>query len=114
MGFGEGGFRMDFSLEMSTAEFPQKGLGDIFGLLSGVFYGASMFFNGYRKDADTTARGVWNFIFAAVGAGTLTLVMNFLGTSGITAPTAANMKFHTPRDVVSASLRYPLKNMLAP
>ena len=89
MGFGEGGFRMDFSLEMSTAEFPQKGLGDIFGLLSGVFYGASMFFNGYRKDADTTARGVWNFVFAAVGAGTLTLVMNFLGTSGITAPTWA-------------------------
>ena len=89
MGFDEGGFRMDFSLEMSTAEFPQKGLGDIFGLLSGVFYGASMFFNGYRKDADTTARGVWNFVFAAVGAGTLTLVMNFLGTSGITAPTWA-------------------------
>ena len=34
-----------------------RGVGDAFGLLSGLFYGLSMFFNGYRKDADTTARG---------------------------------------------------------
>ena len=84
VGFGAGGFRVDLNFETSTPEFPQKGVGDIFGLLSGVFYGASMFFNGYRKDADTTARGVWNFIFVTLGAGSMTLVMNFLGTSGIT------------------------------
>ena len=71
LGFGVGGqfFGLDFSLETSTPEFPQKGIGDAFGLLSGLFYGLSMFFNGYRKDADTTARGVWNFIFAVLGAG---------------------------------------------
>ena len=58
LGFGVGGqfFGLDFSLETSTPEFPQKGVGDAFGLLSGLFYGLSMFFNGYRKDADTTAR----------------------------------------------------------
>ena len=66
IGFTENGFEVSFSLEMSTPEYPQKGIGDIFGLLSGVFYGSSMFFNGYRKDADTTARGVWNFLAAAL------------------------------------------------
>lgn len=89
IGFGEGGFVVDFSFVPSTPEFPQKGVGDIFGLLSGVFYGASMFFNGYRKDADTAARGIWNFIFATVGAGGLCLALNFLGTSGIAAQTWA-------------------------
>ena len=89
VGFGANGFRVDLNFEVSTPEFPQKGVGDMFGLLSGVFYGASMFFNGYRKDADTTARGVWNFIFAALGAGSLTLIMNFMGTSGLAASTWA-------------------------
>lgn len=78
-----GGFGVSFSLETSTPEFPQKGIGDIFGLLSGVFYGSSMFFNGYRKDADTTARGVWNFLAAALAALVITLAMNFMGESGI-------------------------------
>ena len=57
LGFGVGGqaFGLDFNLVPSTPEFPQKGVGDAFGLASGVFYGLSMFFNGYRKDADTTA-----------------------------------------------------------
>lgn len=86
MGFTENGFEISFSLEMSTPEYPQKGIGDIFGLLSGVFYGSSMFFNGYRKDADTTARGVWNFLAAALAALLVTLVMNFLGTSGVVPP----------------------------
>ena len=45
-----------------------------------VFYGLSMFFNGYRKDADTTARGVWNFIFAVLGAGLITIILNSLGS----------------------------------
>ena len=91
LGFGVGGqtFGIDFNLAPSTPEFPQKMVGDIFGLLSGVFYGASMFFNGYRKDADTTARGVYNFIFAVIGAGTVAILMNVAGvatgqTNGIT------------------------------
>ncbi len=82
LGFGVGGqfFGLDFNLETSTPEFPQKGVGDAFGLLSGLFYGLSMFFNGYRKDADTTARGVWNFIFAVLGAGLITIILNSLGS----------------------------------
>ena len=81
LGFGVGGnvFGLDFNLAPSTPEFPQKMVGDIFGLLSGVFYGASMFFNGYRKDADTTARGVYNFIFAVIGAGVIVILMNVVG-----------------------------------
>ena len=80
MGFNESGFFVDFNLVPSTPEFPQKGLGDAFGLASGFFYGASMFFNGYRKDADTTARGVWNFLFAVIGAGAITIVLNSMGS----------------------------------
>ena len=36
--------------------------------------------SGYRKDADTTARGVWNFIFAVLGAGLITIILNSLGS----------------------------------
>ena len=51
LGFGVGGqfFGLDFSLETSTPEFPQKGVGDAFGLLSGLFYGLSMFYHGSRR-----------------------------------------------------------------
>lgn len=81
LGFGVGGnfFGLDFNLAASTPEFPQKIVGDIFGLLSGVFYGSSMFFNGYRKDADTTARGVYNFIFAVIGSASIAILMNIAG-----------------------------------
>lgn len=81
LGFDVGGqaFGFDFNLATSTPEFPMKGVGDIFGFLSGLFYGASMFFNGYRKDADTTARGVWNFIFATIGAVVIVILMNVYG-----------------------------------
>ena len=81
LGFGVGGnfFGLDFNLAPSTPEFPQKMVGDIFGLLSGVFYGSSMFFNGYRKDADTTARGVYNFIFAVIGSAAIAIMMNVVG-----------------------------------
>ncbi len=81
LGFGVGGqaFGLDFNLAPATEEFPQKIVGDAFGLASGFFYGASMFFNGYRKDADTIARGVWNFIFAVLGAVIVVLAMNIYG-----------------------------------
>lgn len=81
LGFGVGGqaFGLDFSLVPSTPEFPQKGVGDAFGIASGFFYGSSMFFNGYRKDADTTARGVWNFIFATLGSLIVLIAMNIVG-----------------------------------
>ena len=93
MGFNESGFFVDFNLVPSTPEFPQKGLGDAFGLASGFFYGASMFFHGYRKDADTTARGVWNFIFAVLGAGVITVVLNSLGANPGMENWALNIHF---------------------
>ena len=93
MGFNESGFFVDFNLVPSTPEFPEKGLGDAFGLASGFFYGASMFFNGYRKDADTTARGVWNFIFAVLGAGVITVVLNSLGANPGMENWALNIHF---------------------
>ena len=93
MGFNESGFFVDFNLVPSTPEFPQKGLGDAFGLASGFFYGASMFFNGYRKDADTTARGVWNFIFAVPAAGVITGVLNSLGANPGMENWALNIHF---------------------
>ncbi len=93
MGFNESGFFVDFNLVPSTPEFPSKGLGDAFGLASGFFYGASMFFNGYRKDADTTARGVWNFIFAVLGAGVITVVLNSLGANPGMENWALNIHF---------------------
>ena len=97
LGFGVGGqaFGFDFNLVPATPEFPQKGLGDAFGLASGFFYGASMFFNGYRKDADTTARGVWNFIFAVLGAGIITIVLNSLGANPGMENWALNVHFTT-------------------
>ena len=97
LGFGVGGsaFGFDFNLAPSTAEFPMKGIGDAFGLASGVFYGASMFFNGYRKDADTTARGVWNFIFAVLGAGVITIILNSLGATPGMENWALNVHFTT-------------------
>ncbi|WP_250504891.1 DMT family transporter [Bowdeniella massiliensis] len=48
--------------------FPNKVIGDIFGLGSGVFYGLALFFYRYRGDIDSEVRGFWNFIFGAIGA----------------------------------------------
>ena len=105
MGFGVGGnaFGLDFNLQTSTPEFPMKGVGDIFGLLSGVFYGSSMFFNGYRKDADTTARGVWNFIFATIGAVVIVILMNVYGISAGAENWVTSVEF-TPFNWVGAVL----------
>ena len=113
IGFTENGFQVSFSLEMSTPEYPQKGIGDIFGLLSGVFYGSSMFFNGYRKDADTTARGVWNFLAAALAALSVTLIMNFLGTSGVVPSNWALNVHLTPFNWVGAFLLFIFSGAVA-
>ncbi|MCL3777371.1 MULTISPECIES: DMT family transporter [unclassified Actinomyces] len=71
------GGRLHFGLDLSTssAEYPQKPLGDLFGLLSGVFYGMALFFNGYRKDVDSIVRGTWNFLWAAVATLCMSLVL---------------------------------------
>lgn len=105
LGFGVGGqaFGFDFNLATSTPEFPMKGVGDIFGFLSGLFYGASMFFNGYRKDADTTARGVWNFIFATIGAVVIVILMNVYGMAAGAENWITSVQF-TPFNWVGAFL----------
>ena len=56
--FKNGSLTFGLDLSTSSPEFPQKKLGDLLGLLSGVFYG-------YRKDVDSVVRGVWNFFWAA-------------------------------------------------
>ena len=66
-----------FGLDLSTAsaEYPQKTLGDLLGLLSGVFYGLALFFYGYRKDMDSIVRGTWNFIWAAIATLAMSLIL---------------------------------------
>lgn len=113
MGFTENGFEVSFSLEMSTPDYPQKGIGDIFGLLSGVFYGSSMFFNLYRKDADTTCRGVWNFLAAALAALVIMLTMDFLGRSGM-VPSNWALNLHlTPFNLIGAVLLWIFSGAVA-
>lgn len=112
-GFFDDGFRINFSLEMSTPEYPQKGIGDIFGLLSGVFYGSSMFFNLYRKDADTTARGVWNFLAATIAALVITLTMNYMGETGV-VPESWALNIHlTPFNWIGAVLLWIFSGAVA-
>ncbi|MDO4606955.1 MAG: DMT family transporter [Bowdeniella nasicola] len=71
----EGGWTFGVDLSASTPEFPQKALGDLVGLGSGVFYGLALFFYGYRQDMDSDVRGTWNFLWAAVATGLLSLIM---------------------------------------
>ena len=63
---GEG---LTFGLELGTnSECPNKVVGDIFGLVSGLFYGLALFFYRYRGDVDSEVRAFWNFVFGAIGA----------------------------------------------
>lgn len=65
--WGPGG--LSFGLELgANPELPNKTIGDLFGLGSGVFYGLALFFYRYRGDIPSEVRGFWNFIFGAVGA----------------------------------------------
>lgn len=63
---GEG---LSFGIQLGAdPKFPNKTIGDLFGLASGLFYGLALFFYRYRGDVDSEVRGFWNFIFGAVGA----------------------------------------------
>lgn len=73
--FQDGAFKFGLDLSGATPEFPKKTLGDLLGLLSGVFYGMALFFNGYRKDVDSIVRGVWNFVWASVAALAMAVVL---------------------------------------
>ncbi len=76
IGWENGSPTFGLNLAPATPEFPNKPLGDLLGLLSGVFYGLAMFFYGYRKDMDSVVRGSWNFLWAALAAMAMSLVLN--------------------------------------
>ncbi|MDO4665624.1 MAG: DMT family transporter [Actinomycetaceae bacterium] len=73
--FSGGSFQFGFDSSASTPEFPSKALGDLLGLLSGVFYGLALFFYGYRTDMNSDIRGTWNFLWAAVATGVITIML---------------------------------------
>lgn len=60
---------LTFGLDLSVnPELPNKLMGDIFGLASGVFYGLALFFYRYRSDITSEVRSFWNFAFGIIGA----------------------------------------------
>lgn len=75
VGITAGGIAFGTGANEASELFPDKPLGDFLGLLSGIFYGISLFFNGYRKDCDSTVRGVWNFLFATIGSLGVALIL---------------------------------------
>lgn len=89
----EAGVVFGFDLASSEPGYPKKGLGDLLGLLAGLFYGFSLFFNGYRKDCDSVVRGVWNFGAASVGSIGVALALCAFWPLGQVSMTAANWGF---------------------
>ena len=84
--FKNGSLTFGLDLSATTPEFPQKSLGDLLGLLSGIFYGLALFFYGYRKDVDSIVRGVWNFFWAACATLVMSIVLRpWHGVSTFTA-----------------------------
>ncbi|SPT54270.1 Predicted permeases [Actinomyces bovis] len=73
--YKDGSLVFGLNLEVTSAEFPKKPLGDFLGLLSGVLYGLALFFNGYRKDVDSVVRGTWNFLWAAIATICMSLLL---------------------------------------
>ena len=72
-----------------------------------------MFFNLYRKDADTTCRGVWNFLAAALAALVIMLTMDFLGRSGM-VPSNWALNLHlTPFNLIGAVLLWIFSGAVA-
>ncbi len=60
---------LTFGIELgANPDYPNKVVGDIFALASGVFYGLALFFYRYRPDIESEVRGFWNFVFGAIGA----------------------------------------------
>ena len=84
--YKNGSLTFGLDLSATTSELPQKSLGDLLGLLSGVFYGLALFFYGYRKDVDSIVRGVWNFFWAACATLVMSIVLRpWHGVSTFTA-----------------------------
>ncbi len=58
--------------------------GDLLGIASGLLYGTALFCYRYRPDMPADVRSFWNFTFAAVGSGAVTL-LDLPDLSGMTA-----------------------------
>ena len=86
--YKDGALSFGLDLSVTSTEYPKKALGDLLGLLSGLFYGMALFFNGYRKDVDSIVRGVWNFVWASVAALSMALVLR--PWHGVSAFTGSN------------------------
>ncbi|MCI8469637.1 MAG: EamA family transporter [Eggerthellaceae bacterium] len=92
VGFDETGLVLGAGAAATDA-YPHQALGNALGLLSGVFYGVSLFCNGYRKDCDSTVRGVWNFLFATVGSLAVAVAMTGAWPLGDVALSPVNGAF---------------------
>ncbi|MGM0384524.1 MAG: DMT family transporter [Actinomycetota bacterium] len=72
------GLRFGFDLGVNP-DMPNKIMGDVFGLASGVFYGLALFFYRFRRDIGEEVRSFWNFTFGALGAAAIMIIrMNTL------------------------------------
>lgn len=60
---------LTFGLDLGAhSDLPNKSLGDLFGLASGLFYGLALFFYRYRADIPSEVRSFWNFVFGMLGS----------------------------------------------
>lgn len=60
---------LSFGLDLAAdPDLPNKAMGDIFGLASGLFYGLALFFYRFRPDISSEVRGFYNFAFAIIGS----------------------------------------------
>lgn len=60
---------LSFGIDLSVnPDLPNKTMGDLFGLASGLFYGLALFFYRYRPDISSEVRSFWNFTFGIIGA----------------------------------------------
>ena len=91
--FDEAGLTVGSLLGAASEEYPLQGLGNAMGLLSGVLSGVSLFCNGYRKDCDSTVRGVWNFLFASAGSLAVAVAMTGAWPLGEVALAPVNWAF---------------------
>lgn len=67
---------LQIGLQIGAVEgYPNKALGDLIALASGVAYGLYLFVSRYRGDVDSNTRAYTNFFFAVITLGILLIFM---------------------------------------
>lgn len=67
---------LSVGLQIGAVEgYPNKPLGDLIALASGVAYGLYLFVSRYRQDFDSNVRAYTNFIFAVITLGVMMLLV---------------------------------------